>query len=311
MEMASSAEHDEAASCGSCAPQSVSGQSAPGRWRNPIGTWHHLRIRSKRDLRRHVLFTMSFVTFVVVLVYATVVAITGDRPSLPLCVVVGWALSAFVSYFDGRAHLDNAVLVETLTNLSRLDLHTGLLQHSAIVTNAEPCIRKAERASVLVVDLDKFKQINDCHGHLYGDAVIEATADRLREVFSSSCLIGRMGGEEFVVVMTNQTDAEARHLAETFRRLMATIPVADEDHSGIATGSIGIASGPGHLGFRGLYAQADRALYVAKESGRNCTVAFEDLAPIAAEDDDIVWGEDPDLTFQAPAARTPGTSCAA
>lgn len=141
---------------------------------------------------------------------------------------------------------------------------------------------------MMLTDIDHFKQVNDQHGHGVGDRVLCAVAERLRENVRACDLVSRHGGEEFLIVMPNTTEEEARHTSERLRLAMASEPVVTSSGAVPVTISIGVASGSVPLSLpaqrNGTFDQpdgmqtsifgtvleaADTALYRAKELGRN------------------------------------------
>ncbi|CAN0605227.1 unnamed protein product, partial [Ectocarpus sp. 12 AP-2014] len=96
---------------------------------------------------------------------------------------------------------------------------------------------------MMLTDIDHFKQVNDEHGHVIGDRVLCAVAERLRENVRACDLVSRHGGEEFLIVMPDTTESEARHTAERLRLAMASDPVATQNGTVPITISIGVASG--------------------------------------------------------------------
>jgi diguanylate cyclase (GGDEF)-like protein len=137
-------------------------------------------------------------------------------------------------------------------------------------------IHSGEPMSLLVLDLDHFKKINDTHGHAIGDACLVAVAGRLRSLFSGERdLPARLGGEEFGVVLDGQDLATAMQRAEHFRANLVEHPIAMHGSAGgmvlPMTTSIGIAEFDNaiHRDVDELYSAADRAVYRAKAAGRN------------------------------------------
>ena len=126
--------------------------------------------------------------------------------------------------------------------------------------------------SLLVIDLDHFKQINDNHGHDAGDHVLFEVAQLLkREVAAAGGILGRFGGEEFVVILADCASACAAARAETLRAAVAARPLAYEGLSIPLTASIGVATADaGCDNVRDLFRRADAAVYRAKRAGRNC-----------------------------------------
>lgn len=168
-----------------------------------------------------------------------------------------------------------------------MDGLTGLLNKRAMLEVAEQKITAARRfgrqLSVLVVDIDFFKKVNDTYGHDVGDVVIKGLGEILRRAKRNTDAVARFGGEEFVV-MCEETDARgAMLLAERVREELGKTTFharpADEagPHAGVTlsvTCSIGIATYPdAGAGWEELFKAADEALYVSKRSGRNRSTA--------------------------------------
>lgn len=124
---------------------------------------------------------------------------------------------------------------------------------------------------VMMLDLDKFKSINDTFGHLAGDAVLVEFARRAKSILRAGDLLARYGGEEFAIVLTRTALDEAVSIAERVRQLTAAAPVEFEDLSIPITVSIGISCDTGLTDARttDLLARADEKLYAAKHGGRN------------------------------------------
>ncbi len=123
--------------------------------------------------------------------------------------------------------------------------------------------------SLAVLDLDEFKKINDTYGHPVGDAVLVMAGGLLMSHLRGADLVGRVGGEEFALLMPNTAAAGARRLAERLRAAMAQGEAAANGITVQATVSIGLAQLRSGEDLAGLYARADRALYQAKQNGRN------------------------------------------
>ncbi|MFP4208414.1 MAG: diguanylate cyclase [Wenzhouxiangella sp.] len=158
-------------------------------------------------------------------------------------------------------------------DLSRRDGLSGLANHTWFFEHAQAILRQTRigkdgpgRVVLVAADIDHFKRVNDSHGHRVGDSVLGRTARRLREVFPDHALIGRIGGEEFAVLLCGKGVDEAIACIERFRR--ADQRVVREDDPPV-TVSFGLAcAGPGDDIHR-LRERADRALYRAKQAGRN------------------------------------------
>ncbi|MCP1626522.1 GGDEF domain-containing protein [Pseudomonas nitroreducens] len=137
--------------------------------------------------------------------------------------------------------------------------------------------RQPAPISLLMVDLDHFKFINDRYGHPLGDEVIRHTASLLRNYTRTGDSVARLGGEEFLLLLPDTSQPQARVIAEKVRRLLEETPLPMKDGLLYLTASFGIAcleAGiPGT--YEGLYAAADKALYKAKASGRNRVEVIE------------------------------------
>jgi diguanylate cyclase (GGDEF)-like protein len=182
--------------------------------------------------------------------------------------------------------LQRAVLVRHLERVASIDAKTGLLNSAAWHARAERAVTRLGRgpgsAAVLVLDLDHFKAVNDTYGHLAGDEVLAAVADALRAEVRDGDLVGRFGGEEFVILLAARSGraeadalAAAQIVADRIRRRVASLTVGLETPDGPLTVaglsvSVGAAVRPdGHGDLRSLVHAADTALYAAKRAGRN------------------------------------------
>ena len=180
-----------------------------------------------------------------------------------------------------------ALLLERLSQAALSDPLTGLRNRRGFEERFVAEVGRARRSgsalSVLVGDLDHFKLVNDRLGHPAGDAALVRTGDLLREAVRDADLVARTGGEEFALILPDTRQAGAYMLAE---RLRAKVERAFAGEAVPVTISFGLAAFPNH-GDSGeeLAAAADRALYAAKELGRNRTVMFsEEIGAISAED---------------------------
>ncbi len=167
--------------------------------------------------------------------------------------------------------------------LATVDLLTGVLNRQALLARLEDELDRAARyqrpCSIVLVDLDHFKRVNDTHGHMAGDAVLREVADVLHSNVRAVDLVGRYGGEEFMIVMP-ETDADAAAAsAEKLRRLVGSRTVRlDDGHVLTVTLSAGVAGGLGQfLQLDALVRDADAALYSAKSLGRDQVYVFHEL----------------------------------
>jgi diguanylate cyclase (GGDEF)-like protein len=186
--------------------------------------------------------------------------------------------------------LQRAVVHTHLVMASRHDAKTGLANPSWWRSESARAVNRAqhggERVAVVVIDLDHFKDVNDRHGHLLGDAVLAAVADSIRVIVRPGDLVGRFGGDEFTVLLAGIDEAQALSTAERLRERLATtlrqaVPPEGPGPSRL-TASLGVAVF-GHAGIDldGLLAAADGAMYQAKALGGNnvCLAAAPERSP--------------------------------
>ncbi|HUI53382.1 MAG TPA: diguanylate cyclase [Bryobacteraceae bacterium] len=179
----------------------------------------------------------------------------------------------------GRRLLDlHEQLLETREALREQATHdglTGLLNRCAILETLRVELVRASREhhalALLMVDLDRFKQVNDTHGHLAGDAVLHEAARRMKAAIRRYDALGRYGGEEFLMVLPGCGSAAAFAQAERIRDAVAAEPYYTGSQVLRMTCSVGVSSRPfpNTEDADALIREADLALYRAKDSGRN------------------------------------------
>lgn len=176
---------------------------------------------------------------------------------------------------------------EALRRTLRTDTLTGLRSRGFIIQFLKRAIVSARRSvmplSIVMIDLDHFKRVNDHHGHVFGDKVLKMLAARIQNAARGLDTVGRYGGEEFIVVL-EQTDLEgARALAERMRAAIAADPICVDGVTIAMTASFGVAEMRDGDDAESLATRADRALYEAKATGRNRVVTeLDDRASGAA-----------------------------
>lgn len=163
---------------------------------------------------------------------------------------------------------------EVAEALARTDALTGLANRRAFDEAAAQELERAKRyatpLTLIMTDLDHFKSINDSHGHHVGDLVLQNFAATLTRSVRGVDLVGRWGGEEFVILMPGTTLDEALQAAERMRLAVASTPTRYEDRSCGYTASFGVAAfKPESPTLDSLLGRADAALYRAKDTGRN------------------------------------------
>lgn len=156
--------------------------------------------------------------------------------------------------------------------LSR-DSLTGLLKHGDIkeqvAIELERALRTGDRASVVMLDIDHFKRVNDEHGHAAGDNVIRALANLLRQRLRRVDSLGRYGGEEFLAVLPDCTPQQAKQIVDEIRERFAELRFIADGGEFSCTLSAGVAGTDVHSQAEQLRERADKALYAAKHGGRN------------------------------------------
>ena len=201
--------------------------------------------------------------------------------------VIQWVLPAFVlcwfAIFAGyvgslRKNLadSNVKLEEAMTRLqglaSRDDL-TGLYNRRHITEILDQERSRSDRSGlpfcVFMLDIDRFKVINDTWGHATGDEVLKAFAESVRQILRPMDFLARYGGEEFLLVSTQTSLEGAKHLAERLREMIAAVPFPRLPRESQLTVSIGVAEYRRGETIPSLLSRANAALYVAKQNGRN------------------------------------------
>ncbi|NVN87105.1 MAG: GGDEF domain-containing protein [Rhodopseudomonas sp.] len=256
---------------------------------------------TRRDVIR---YAAGRVTFTVAATGATTAAVVtmhlGTDPdatvrvgqviafSILVSVAVSMVLSAALSYRSAILMRELTKTRRELLRISRTDQLTGLLNRRGFDDEAGVTLALAQQQDQQVValmcDIDRFKSINDRFGHEFGDRVLVAIGDILREFSDvSDILIARHGGEEFAALMVGVSNEQAMLYAETLRRLCST-EVSENGTSTPVTVSIGITSPQRKTDLSTIMRFADQALYQAKDNGRNCVVQINAMpVAVAAE----------------------------
>ncbi|MBN9361836.1 sensor domain-containing diguanylate cyclase [Devosia sp.] len=204
--------------------------------------------------------------------------VTGDSITI---VHLGVALVALGPMVIASVNVERRRRIEQLERLARHDSLTDALTRSTFMEEGTSLISQLqlERAAVavLVLDADHFKQINDLHGHPSGDRVLVAVAAAIRTAIRQGDLFGRIGGEEFALVLPRVSRREAQAVAERMRRAVANLAVVLESGSlQRITVSIGVAfDASSRSGLSEMVSLADRAMYEAKRAGRDQVVVCD------------------------------------
>lgn len=190
----------------------------------------------------------------------------GDR------VQVGGFVAAYVAPGDPAGRQ-----LQELARLARRDALTGLANRRAFDEELARATARAAREgtplSALLLDVDRFKQVNDGHGHATGDAVLAGVAARTAAALRVGDLVARVGGEEFAILLPGADLARAAEAGERIRAGIAASPIAAGALALAITASVGCATlREGDADGRALLARADACLYEAKRTGRNKVV---------------------------------------
>jgi diguanylate cyclase (GGDEF)-like protein len=240
-----------------------------------------------RPVSSAVLHTVSYGFFFYAL------GLTQDNPQVLLsnrlngiaACVMGWALSVmlwrkFCTLSLQQAQLEKAnaelqTKQRELERLTRLDGLSGLFNRNTFVDLTRQELDRAQRqgsdTALLLLDLDHFKRVNDTWGHPAGDAVLRHVSAIASRTVRSTDLVGRLGGEEFIVLLPSTSLEAARKLAEKLRQRLEASPTPWEPSPLMVTASIGVSgtTASEKRNFDSLYTEADKALYLAKTRGRN------------------------------------------
>jgi len=172
--------------------------------------------------------------------------------------------------------IQNARLFNQVQQLATLDALTGVANRRHFLDLARHEVERAQRyhhpLSLLMIDVDHFKQLNDTYGHLVGDQVLRAIAARLRNSLRENDVVGRFGGEEFMVLLPETGREQALQVAERLREAIGGQAVVTDERAVCVSVSIGVVScgcSALPLTIEQLLKDADDALYVAKRRGRN------------------------------------------
>jgi diguanylate cyclase (GGDEF)-like protein len=166
-----------------------------------------------------------------------------------------------------------------LEDLATTDGLTGLLNKRALIEQAERKLRSAQRygraTAVMMCDIDHFKRVNDTYGHDVGDVVIKGLGELLRRIKRDTDVVGRFGGEEFVIVCEQTELAGAMLLAERVRAELEATTFHTEAGPLRVTCSIGVAPAPAAgTTWEPVFKATDEALYASKRAGRNRVTAW-------------------------------------
>lgn len=186
--------------------------------------------------------------------------------------------------------LKNALLYQEAINASMMDSLTGIGNRAAMDQNFERELKLSKRhgqpLAVLIIDIDHFKSINDNIGHRQGDKTLQQVAQIIQNTLRDTDQVFRYGGEEFVSLLSNTTETEAKIIAERIRVNIAMTPIDLDEKKISSSVSVGVSVSTGKETESTLFEKADKALYQAKNMGRNRVEMWTDDIEVDAVDAD-------------------------
>jgi len=196
--------------------------------------------------------------------------------SWSITTVLVLALAVPISRVIGKAQLELYRAKQIAEALGRTDQLTGLANRRAFMEAVAE--QKPEALALVIVDIDRFKRVNDSYGHLAGDEVIRSVAEAMAAELAEFGLVARVGGEEFALLVSNAPAEIVEKRLAAFRERVAATPVLTQGHAVQVTISGGVAVRHAGESFEQLYSSADRALYAAKAAGRNRVLSADAVA---------------------------------
>jgi diguanylate cyclase (GGDEF)-like protein len=228
--------------------------------------------------------TMASLLLSVLLTVTASLTIEGLNmaPSIAIAIMVPLIVAPFISWTLVGLFVQIERMERQMRDLATFDSLTGLLTRQAFFHDAQNYLNIAERHqdyfAAMMLDLDHFKVINDTFGHHAGDRVLKQFGMFLTKHLRKSDIIGRLGGEEFAVILPSTLPEDALTIADTIRSELKDLALMENNVRIPLTVSIGVASCPSETlpDINSILKQADIALYRAKHSGRNHTILFDE-----------------------------------
>ena len=168
-----------------------------------------------------------------------------------------------------KMHLILSETVKSLKYMATRDSMTGIYNRGKFFELAETLFGEHRQLCAMMIDIDKFKNINDTYGHPFGDIVIKAVAQTIQENLSDEMIFGRLGGEEFGILCSSLAIKDRINEAEKLKESIEALIWQEANETVSVTISIGVAQTTSEKTLDMLLHKADKALYEAKESGRN------------------------------------------
>ena len=203
----------------------------------------------------------------------------GERTKIILAILVSAAIT-LIAFLLAKRFIRPVVALRDEVDL---DVLTGIRNRRSLFDIAPVLVSQAQQnglpLSLIILDIDRFKQINDMHGHIVGDQVLEALVDRLTAAIGTEDLLARYAGDEFVLLLPRTELVIASRVAERLRATFSGVPIKTALGEIPVTISLGVADlAPEREDFETIFNEADRALRSAKSQGRN-RVAVADESP--------------------------------
>lgn len=237
-------------------------------------------VPSERDFVANMVMTSIFILVLAVMIAASVTWYTTKgydeaihaqamRTAVLLPLLIVPACTSVVGYQGWRNH----VKLTKIAHLARTDEMTGLSNRRAFMQAANHLFSTTDfeysGVSILIVDLDHFKQVNDVFGHDAGDEVLIHAARQMVRASPKNSLVARLGGEEFGILMPYETISELHQNAEAIRFRVASHPCTYQDQVIKISASVGVGVAHRRDTVSSVMSRADDALYEAKDKGRN------------------------------------------
>lgn len=257
-----------------------------GRFETPSAVWSFALRVSFRSIIATSLAGFGSLPLLYALHLVTIPIEEMAKLTIVFAWLFGGVLPGGLAFVAGHVIRDLMLSRSEFERLSRTDTLSGLANRRAF---NDALAAVAEDASLAIIDIDRFKSINDRFGHQAGDRVIQAISCVLREVFGDRHLVVRLGGEEFGVILHGGSLTERLALVEQARQRVAGERINFHDFELCVTISAGVAEFAADKRPEIVYASADKALYLAKDSGRNRVFHEQSLAIV-----------EPALTVHAP-----------
>ncbi len=213
------------------------------------------RLKTKNE---HIIFVYSLIT-VSSNSYKTIKMFTPNN-------------SLFLSYKEKELEEKYKDKIKFLENTAIYDDLTGLLRREPFIKTINSYIEKKVPISFFIIDIDKFKNVNDNYGHTIGDEILSKVADTFKEVIKESGLICRLGGDEFAILIPEVKNMEeTKIIAKSILNKVAKIYIEDlkDFKTSVSIGGTLISNYNKVINFNYLYSTADKELYKAKEAGKN------------------------------------------